>query len=127
MPDFEREMRLRSKQKLDTRLQFILSGEGYGERSSTGRWIEKPETLTKWCRRSDSENEIKREVGQGYREVRAISYYMRFDPKIVPGVIVDPKIVPGVIVRDSGKELTVSSVEIIGRKRYMLVRTGAQE
>ena len=39
----------------------------------------------------------------------------------------DSKIVPGVIVRDSGKELTVSSVEIIGRKRYMLVRTGAQE
>ena len=117
MPDFEREMRLRSKQKLDTRLQFILSGEGYGERSSTGRWIEKPETLTKWCRRSDSENEIKREVGQGYREVRAISYYTRFDSKILPGVI----------VRDSGKELTVSSVEIIGRKRYMLVRTGAQE
>ena len=117
MPDLERERRLRSKQKLDTRLEFILSGEGYGERSSSGRWVSKPETLRKWVRRDDSENEIKREVGQGYREVRAISYYMRFDPKIVPGVI----------VRDSGKELTVSSVEIIGRKRYMLVRTGAQE
>ena len=118
MPDFERERRLRSKQKLDTRLQFILHGEGHGERSSTGRWISKPETLVKWCRRSDSENEITRELGQvGYREVRAISYYMRFDSKIVPGVI----------VRDSGKELVVSSVEIIGRKRYMLVRTGVQD
>ena len=45
MPDLERERRLRSKQKLDTRLEFILHGEGYGERSSSGRWVEKPETL----------------------------------------------------------------------------------
>ena len=36
MPDLERERRLRSKQNLDTRLEFILSGEGYGERFQLG-------------------------------------------------------------------------------------------
>ena len=117
MPDFDRERRLRSKQKLDSRVQVILLGKDYGERSPAGRWIDKPETLTKWCRRDDSENEISREVGQGFREIRAVSYYMRFDKKIVPGVI----------VRDEGKDLTVTSVEIIGRRRYMLVRCGVSE
>ena len=36
MPDLERERRLRSKQKLDTRLEFILSGEGYGKGPARG-------------------------------------------------------------------------------------------
>ena len=117
MPDFDREKRLRSKQRLDTRIQVVLTGEGYGRRDDTGRWISEPLTLNKWARRDDSQNEVGWELGQGYREQRSICFYMRYDARIVPGAV----------IRDGSKELTVTSVEEVGRRRYMLAKTGDTE
>lgn len=110
MPDLLREGRDRRNQRLDTRINVRLEGEG--SRNEFGEFVASTQTFSVWARRSDDEREQGKLLGvEGTRATSEVTYIMRWNPRVKPSAT----------LTDGGLRFIVDAVEPIGRRRYQRV------